>query len=136
MGKKLFILTAIMFIGGMLLNIGYYFLFPDVAALAKKNPAKTAFMEYREREWQREGKNKKIKQRWVSLSRISPYVIKAVIIAEDDKFWGHEGFDFEAMQKALEKDIQQGKFKPEEAPSASSLPRTCTFPPPRIPSGS
>jgi len=111
MGKKLFILTAIMFIGGMLLNIGYYFLFPDVAALAKKNPAKTAFMEYREREWQREGKNKKIKQRWVSLSRISPYVIKAVIIAEDDKFWGHEGFDFEAMQKALEKDIQQGKFK-------------------------
>lgn len=96
---------------GLSLNIGYYFLFPDVAALGKANPKKTAFMEYREREWQREGKKKKIQQRWVSLSQISPYVVKAVIIAEDDKFWKHEGFDFEAMQKALEKDIQKGKFK-------------------------
>ena len=111
MGKKLFILAAVIFFSGMFINIGSYFLFPDVAGLAKKNPTKTAFMEYREREWQREGKKKKIQQRWVSLIRISPYVIKAVIIAEDDKFWGHEGFDFEAMQKALEKDIQKGKFK-------------------------
>ena len=37
--------------------------------------------------------------------------MKAVIIAEDDKFWSHEGFDFEAMQKALEKDIKKKTFK-------------------------
>jgi monofunctional biosynthetic peptidoglycan transglycosylase len=37
--------------------------------------------------------------------------MKAVIIAEDDKFWDHEGFDFEAIQKALEKDIKKKKFK-------------------------
>src|SRR3989304_1548083 len=36
---------------------------------------------------------------------------KAVIIAEDDKFWSHEGFDIEAMQKAIEKDLLAGKFK-------------------------
>jgi monofunctional biosynthetic peptidoglycan transglycosylase len=36
---------------------------------------------------------------------------KAVIIAEDDKFWLHEGFDFEAMQKALGKDIKKKKFQ-------------------------
>jgi monofunctional biosynthetic peptidoglycan transglycosylase len=34
-----------------------------------------------------------------------------VIIAEDDKFWSHEGFDFEAMQKALAKDIKKRKFR-------------------------
>ena len=45
------------------------------------------------------------------MSRISPYLIKAVIIAEDDKFWKHEGFDFEAIQKAVEKDLKARKFK-------------------------
>ena len=38
-------------------------------------------------------------------------LIKAVLIAEDDKFWSHEGFDYEAMQKAIEKDIKAKKFK-------------------------
>ena len=109
--KKLIFITLIILVGALSLNIGYYFLFPDVAALGKGNPKKTAFMEYREKEWQRDGKKKKIQQRWVSLSQISPYVVKAVIIAEDDKFWNHEGFDFEAMQKAIEKDIKKRKFK-------------------------
>lgn len=67
-------------------------------------------MEYREKEWQSQGKKKKIIQQWVPLSQIPPYVIKAVIIAEDDKFWTHEGFDYEAMQKAIEKDIKKRKF--------------------------
>ena len=68
-------------------------------------------MEYREKEWAKEGVHKAVIQKWVPLKRISPYLIKAVIIAEDDKFWGHEGFDFEAMQQALEKDIQKRQFK-------------------------
>ena len=68
-------------------------------------------MEYREKEWAREGIRKSLIQKWVPLKRISPYLIKAVIIAEDDKFWGHEGFDYEAMQQALEKDIKKRQFK-------------------------
>ncbi len=68
-------------------------------------------MKYREKEWNREGKKYKVQQIWVPLSKISPYLIKAVIIAEDDKFWKHEGFDYEAIQKALEKDIKAKKFK-------------------------
>jgi len=84
---------------------------PDVSRLKKENPQKTSFMEYRENEWKREGKKYRIQQKWVSLSRISPYLIKAVLIAEDDKFWSHEGFDYEALQKAIEKDIKAKKFK-------------------------
>ena len=61
--------------------------------------------------WRQQGIEKEIKNTWVPLSRISPYVVKAVIIAEDDKFWSHEGFDFEAMQQALEKDIKKKKFQ-------------------------
>jgi monofunctional biosynthetic peptidoglycan transglycosylase len=82
-----------------------------VSYLKKNRPEKTAFMKYREEVWREKGIKKKITNIWVPLSRVSPYVMKAVIIAEDDKFWSHDGFDFEAMQKALEKDIKKKKFQ-------------------------
>jgi monofunctional biosynthetic peptidoglycan transglycosylase len=89
----------------------YFVLVPDVSHLKKENPYKTSFMKYREKEWKHEGKKYRIQQEWVTLSHISPYLIKAVLIAEDDKFWSHEGFDYEAMEKAMEKDIKAKKFK-------------------------
>ncbi|MCG6538164.1 MAG: transglycosylase domain-containing protein, partial [Syntrophales bacterium LBB04] len=93
------------------LYLGYNLIVPDVQDLKKGHPPFTAFMEYRLREWERQGRKKKIIQTWVNLSQISPYAVKAVIIAEDDKFWSHDGFDFEAMQKALAGDIKRRKFK-------------------------
>ena len=108
--KRLFIII-ILFVSALLLNIGVYFVYPNISALKKESPKKTAFMEYREKEWEMQGKKRVIIHQWVPLARISSYVVKAVIIAEDDKFWKHEGFDFKAMQKAIEKDIQKRKFK-------------------------
>ena len=108
--KFVFIPLAVLAVG-FVLHIAYYFISPDVSELKRNNPKKTAFMEYREAQWREEGKNKKLQQKWVYLPQISPYAIKAVLIAEDDKFWKHEGFDFQAMQKALEKDIKKKTFK-------------------------
>jgi monofunctional glycosyltransferase len=102
---------AVLLVLGLAGTIAYYFFYPDVAGLKKESPKKTAFMEYREREWAEEGKPLRIRKQWVPLGKISPYLAKAVIIAEDDKFWSHRGFDVEAIQKAFEKDIEQGKFK-------------------------
>ena len=87
------------------------FVYPSVSVLKKENPGKTAMMLHRESEWRSEGKKTVINQRWVPFGRISPYLVKAVLIAEDDKFWSHEGFDVEGMEKALEKDIEKRKFK-------------------------
>ncbi len=92
-------------------SLAYFLLMPDLSKLNKGNPGKTSFMKYREREWERRGKKYRINQVWAPLSRISPYLIKAILIAEDDKFWKHEGFDYEAIQKAVEKDIKAKKFK-------------------------
>ncbi|MEN6319037.1 MAG: monofunctional biosynthetic peptidoglycan transglycosylase [Syntrophaceae bacterium] len=108
--KKFFKILIVILASALCLSIGMYFIYPDVSKLKKTYPKKTAFMEYREEEWEREGINKKIIQRWVPLSQVSPFVIKAVIIAEDDKFWSHEGFDYDAIQKAIEKDIKKKKF--------------------------
>jgi monofunctional biosynthetic peptidoglycan transglycosylase len=106
--KCLLFFIFIILLAGLTL---YLFLVPNVSKLKKQNPQKTSFMEYREEEWRHQGKKYRIQQKWVSLSRISPYLIKAVLISEDDKFWSHEGFDYEAIQKAIEKDIKAKKFK-------------------------
>ncbi|MFA5322108.1 MAG: monofunctional biosynthetic peptidoglycan transglycosylase [Smithella sp.] len=104
-------ITLILILAYFTVDVGRYFIYPHIASLKKSCPKKTAFMEYREKVWKEKGIKKKITNIWVPLSRVSPYVMKAVIIAEDDKFWSHEGFDFEAMQKALEKDIKKKKIK-------------------------
>ncbi len=87
-----------------------FFVYPDVGELAKKNPGKTAFMEWREAQWAEKGEKKKITQRWVPLSQVSPLLVKAVLIGEDDKFYQHEGFDYEALEQAFEKNLKQGRF--------------------------
>ena len=43
-----------------------------------------------------------IKNTWVSLDDVSPYLVAAVIAAEDTRFCLHNGIDFEAIDKALE----------------------------------
>ncbi len=69
-------------------------------------------MEFREAEWQQEGLyDKTISQKWVPLRNVSQNLIKAVLIGEDDKFWQHEGFDYRAMERAIEKNILAKKFK-------------------------
>ncbi|OIN98959.1 MAG: monofunctional biosynthetic peptidoglycan transglycosylase [Desulfovibrionaceae bacterium CG1_02_65_16] len=103
---KLLLVAAALFLAYM----ASFFVYPDVGALAKKNPGKTAFMEWREAQWAKEGVKKTIVQRWVPISRVSPLLIKAVLIGEDDKFYHHEGFDYEAMEQALEKNMREGRF--------------------------
>ena len=80
------ILIVIIFI-----SFAYSVLIPDISRLKKENPRKTALMEYREGEWKEKGKKYRIYQQWAPLSQVSPYLIRAVLIAEDDKFWRHEG---------------------------------------------
>ncbi len=89
----------------------YSLLMPDISKWKKENPKKTAFMEYREKQWKEKGGGINIHQIWVPLSDISPYLIKAVLIAEDDKFWRHEGFDYEAIRKAVERDLKAKRLK-------------------------
>ncbi len=95
----------------ILLPIAYLLLMPDLSKLRKENPKKTALMEYREMASKEKKKAYRIYQSWAPFSNISPYLLKAVLIGEDDKFWNHEGFDYEAIQKAIEKDIKAGRFK-------------------------
>jgi monofunctional biosynthetic peptidoglycan transglycosylase len=95
----------------LVVDVARYAVYPDVSRLVKNNPGKTAFMEYRQEQWRQDGLDKTIHQRWVPLKKVSPALIKAILISEDDKFWKHDGFDYEAIESAVEKNMKEGKFK-------------------------
>ncbi len=109
--KKIVLFAVLAILLFFTVDVGRYVFYPDVAVLKKERPGRTAFMQHREKVWRSKGIKRKISVSWTPMSRISPYVVKAVIIAEDDKFWRHDGFDFDALQKALQKDIESKKFR-------------------------
>jgi monofunctional biosynthetic peptidoglycan transglycosylase len=79
-----------------------YLTLPDVRSLANENPATTAWIEMRAREARADGTSPRRVQRWVSYSRISPNLKRAVLVAEDAAFWEHEGVDYDELQRAME----------------------------------
>jgi monofunctional biosynthetic peptidoglycan transglycosylase len=88
-----------------------YLTLPDVRPLAATNPPITAFMRLREEEAQQKGQKPRRVQRWVAYGRMSADLKRAVLVAEDDAFFQHEGVDFEQLEKSLEEDWARGSFK-------------------------
>jgi monofunctional glycosyltransferase len=89
--------------------LGYVYLtLPDVRLLARTNPTSTAFMELRARQADEEGRKLRHIQRWVPYSRISQNLKRAVLVAEDDAFWDHEGVDVEQIRRSIEINLQRG----------------------------
>jgi monofunctional biosynthetic peptidoglycan transglycosylase len=87
-----------------------YLTLPDVRPLKSSNPTTTAFMELRDEEALAQGKTPHRMQRWATYGRISPELKRAVLVAEDDAFWQHEGVDVEQLQESIETDWAHGKF--------------------------
>ena len=86
-----------------------YLTLPDVRVLMATNPTRTAFMELREREAAQEGRQLRHYQVWVPYARISPNLKRAVLVAEDDAFWQHEGIDMEQLKISIKNDIEKGQ---------------------------
>lgn len=49
-----------------------------------------------------EDRQLRFKKDWVRIDEVSPHLYRAVIAAEDQKFLEHQGFDWEAINSALE----------------------------------
>ena len=107
MFKRLLLGALILFV----VFLAYEWLtFPDVAALAKDAPKSTAFMDQRREQLRAEGKDDAIHYTFVPYGRISPYLRRAVLVAEDDTFYEHDGVDVKGMQEAIEKDWQKKRL--------------------------
>jgi monofunctional biosynthetic peptidoglycan transglycosylase len=73
------------------------------------NPSTTAFMERRLEAMRTKGGGAALRRQWVPYERISVHLKRAVVAAEDARFLDHEGFDWEAIQKAMTRNEQRGK---------------------------
>lgn len=74
------------------------------------DPGETSFMAMRRAELREKNPKAEITRIWVPYDQISVHLKRAVVAAEDDKFIDHEGFDWEAIQKALEKNERRGRI--------------------------
>ncbi len=72
-------------------------------------PSETSFMSLRLSELNQAKPDAELHYRWVPYEQISVHLKRAVIAAEDDKFVDHEGFDWDGIQKAIEKNQKKGK---------------------------
>ena len=73
------------------------------------DPGETSFMAHRLDVLQEKNPKAVLRHRWQDYPQIAVSLKRAVIAAEDDKFIDHEGFDWEGIQKALEKNQKKGK---------------------------
>ena len=72
-------------------------------------PHETAFMAQRMDEWRARNPKAQLKYQWVPYERISTQLKRALIASEDAKFAEHGGFDWDGIEKALEKNRKKGR---------------------------
>ena len=73
------------------------------------NPVSTAFMDARLAVIREKAPGAQLKYKWVDYGNISSHLKRAILVAEDDRFIDHEGFDWESIQKAIDKNQKRGK---------------------------
>ena len=86
-----------------------FWIFGNVVWWIWFNPSTSAFMEDRLEVLQQKNPDAELRHQWVPYQRISVHLKRALIAAEDAKFLDHDGFDWEAIQKAYEKNLKKGK---------------------------
>lgn len=52
-----------------------------------------------------------IEYEWVDWEHISPHLVLAVVVAEDQRFFLHRGFDFRSMERALDDAVDSGRVR-------------------------
>ena len=74
------------------------------------NPGTTRFMDIRLSELREKKPDAELKHQWVPYDQISVHLKRAIIASEDANFVDHEGFDWEGIQRAVEKNRKKGRF--------------------------
>ena len=87
-----------------------YLTLPDVRVLATTNPPTTAFIELRADEARAAGRKPRRLQHWVRYEAIANTLRRAVLVAEDDAFWQHDGVDVEQLRKSIEANLERGRM--------------------------
>jgi monofunctional biosynthetic peptidoglycan transglycosylase len=100
--------------GGLLLILvlGVLVPLPRIVALRFSSPSTTSFLEARRDRLVEAGKSGRIDRRPVPLEKVSPYLVSAVLVAEDARFFEHHGIDWEAVRAARARNRRFPKRRP------------------------
>ncbi len=85
-------------------------IFAHICWWIKFNPSASAFMQDRLAVMQDKNSDAELRHKWVPYEKISSHLKRALVAAEDAKFVDHEGFDWEGIQKAYEKNLKKGRI--------------------------
>jgi monofunctional biosynthetic peptidoglycan transglycosylase len=92
----------------LVMTVQVYF-FLQIGWWVDHNPESTSFMHRQLSVLQEKNPGAKLQYKWVPYDRISNSLKRAIIASEDSNFSEHEGIDWEALQKAYEKNTRKGK---------------------------
>jgi monofunctional glycosyltransferase len=106
LGRALALLLAVFLAAAAL----FWLTLPDVRPLAASFPKTTAFMEGRKADLARRGEDSDLEWTPVPLSAIAPALRRAVVAAEDARFWSHEGVDWGAVREAADRDWREKRI--------------------------
>jgi monofunctional biosynthetic peptidoglycan transglycosylase len=73
------------------------------------NPSSTSFMRHQLSLLKESNPDARLQFQWTDYERISGKLKRAIIASEDANFSDHEGVDWEALQKAYERNSKKGK---------------------------
>jgi monofunctional biosynthetic peptidoglycan transglycosylase len=99
--------AILLFLGLILLYQLWIFL--HIVWWKYSNPSNSAFMEDRLVVLHERNPDAKLRHKWIPYDKISLNLKRALVAAEDANFMEHEGFDWDAIQRAYEKNMKKGK---------------------------
>jgi monofunctional biosynthetic peptidoglycan transglycosylase len=98
-------------LGGLLLLVlliqAYFFI--QICWWIDHNPSSTSFMRHQLAILREKTPNAQLQQQWVPYEKISNQLKRAIIASEDANFSEHDGVDWNAIEKAYEKNTKKGK---------------------------
>jgi monofunctional biosynthetic peptidoglycan transglycosylase len=80
---------------------------PRVGALAARPPRTTAFIDRYRAEQRAAGRDDRVQWAWAPYAAISSNVKRAVVVAEDIRFFAHGGVDLDEVEDALERAVER-----------------------------
>ena len=105
--------TKILFlilVGAVVVWLAYELItFPSISTLRNENPVTTSMIEHRLSEARSEGREQRKFLIWTPIEQISPHLQRAVLAGEDARFFEHNGFDWNAIDKAWNEAVREGE---------------------------
>lgn len=105
--RKLLLWIVLLPVAVVLLLQAYFFV--QIWWWVDHNPGSTSFMRQQLSLLQEKDPKAQLQFRWVPYNRISNSLKRAIIASEDSNFSEHDGVDWEALQKAYEKNEKKGR---------------------------